>query len=175
MLYDRVADIVIYTPPKCGSSSLHSYYTGWIHVIGPQFDTGVIEKHTTHLPYEAKENAECWMIVRNPYDRASSLYRHWLRWCDEHGSFEFFLRNTVHVGEYSFLSSSLYQFYMKTERPPVRIIKLEAIEDELQIHLPHDNKGLNADVKWTPYCIEFVRNWFAADFEHFDYPIERLP
>lgn len=74
--------VVLYTPPKCASTYLHRYCciptVGGIHVEGPSFN-GIIDKHTCHLPYNVTQWCDDCVkavVVRDPVDRAVSLYKH---------------------------------------------------------------------------------------------------
>ncbi len=73
--------VVIITPPKCGSTSIHTYYQerGGIWCIGPQGDKQEIDKHTVHVPFQFKDYRK-YVVIRNPKDRFLSLYYHYCRW-----------------------------------------------------------------------------------------------
>ena len=80
-------NIIIFTPHKCGSSTLNHIFTerpnscGTV-VHGPQLGLPHIEKHTNVLPSAVQLNPKYWTIaigVRNPYTRALSIYNHHLR------------------------------------------------------------------------------------------------
>lgn len=70
--------LLILTPPKCGSTSLHAAMcnsrVGGFRVIGPQGDNGEIEKHTCCIPYPFEDWRRV-MVVRHPIDRAWSLWQ----------------------------------------------------------------------------------------------------
>ena len=73
--------IVILTPPKTASDSLHralcSGYGG-VMVVGDSMYPGNVDKHTTKIPNEAS-GFKVLATVRQPLDRLVSLYCHYAR------------------------------------------------------------------------------------------------
>lgn len=69
--------LVLTTPPKTGSTTVHATLcaVGGIYVIGPQAD-GRVDKHTIDVPLQAHSYGQ-YILVRDPYDRAKSLYSHY--------------------------------------------------------------------------------------------------
>lgn len=146
MIFSYDPAIAIYTPPKTGSTSLHSALCKdgpFVYVVGPQFETGEIEKHTVHRPYFGA-NAKYYMVVRNPYDRLLSLWRHAVYYHGAKGPFERFFQYYCLADEKTFYSTSLLEFYLSTGTEP-SIVQLEEI-DKLEkvvgpFTMPHEHKG----------------------------------
>lgn len=89
MIWLKDKNIVLVTPPKTGSTALHEALCeggSGIYVMGPCW--GFVEKHTWVLPLWAK-GASVGVVVRNPWARLSSFYRHHFKYEWPHfGSFD---------------------------------------------------------------------------------------
>lgn len=78
---------VIVTPPKTGSSYLHTKLCPPnIYVIGPQgFDGEEVDKHTWHIPFRGNDK-RIILTTRPPEERFQSLWRHYKAF---HGEIDF--------------------------------------------------------------------------------------
>ena len=80
--------IVLITPPKCASISLHVSLPayGGIQVYGPQGDDSSypIGPHTSHIPSHAQDY-RAYVVYRNPYDRLVSLWYEFARYAMRQG------------------------------------------------------------------------------------------
>jgi hypothetical protein len=137
-------------------------------VLGPQLD-GQIDKHTTSIPFGFKGNF-C-VTVRNPYDRARSLFAHWVKY--HNGcTWDVFVFEHLRSGLFNITISEM----MRGFEPPCDYWQVENIETclvnaGLPINIPHLNIGDVDDQDWyVDGCIkEQVRRWGAEDFELYNY------
>jgi len=150
-------NITIFTPHKCGSSTLNYVFTqapnseGTL-IHGPQLGLPHIEKHTNILPYDVQNGEKLTkqvgiiaIAVRNPYTRALSIYNHHLRFDKperEIESFADFVKYRLVVGGHYF-SQTLFSFCRNISQPipqkarhkpfwPNYIIHLETIKEDIE-------------------------------------------
>jgi hypothetical protein len=101
MLLLNAQKILIFTPNKCASTSLNETLTGKMNaqmILGPQgpwrqhgFDyDDCIGKHSMFVPFWC-QNWEKWLIVRDPYDRFISLWKHYCRYHEHDVDLEHFI------------------------------------------------------------------------------------
>ena len=125
--------VLLITPPKCGSTTLHDHLCcklGYPWMIGPSKYGGVVkyDKHSAEIP-EEWPHLKPVILVRNPLTRISSLYSHHVSWCSwkgiEHFSKDQFI-DSVAAGNDLF-----YQAITKRYSRYVGYWKIENIESEL--------------------------------------------
>ena len=76
---------LIITPPKTGSTSLHSTLCEFnigFRLDGPQGDNGEIDKHTSHVAFNYKDFSK-FVVTREPSRRFLSLYEHYRRYKED--------------------------------------------------------------------------------------------
>jgi len=85
MLLNEKKQVVIITPMKVGSTTIHNMFQdkpGWIFAMGPHpWRMEKIDKHTHCFPYWVNINRHkmnVLLLIRNPIDRVASFYHHWL-------------------------------------------------------------------------------------------------
>jgi hypothetical protein len=190
MLYSHARSLVLFTPPKCASNTLHDLLTtqGCMSVIGPQLDGGV-DIHTTVLPwdvYARREEYSFVVAVRHPYTRAESLYGHYrAHWPAPHLSFLDFLRQLVLAPRYGFFHSTISSMLQPVEqpldgRPPIRaskLVRVESLAADLRAlgftvpsELPRANRSEHRGL--GEHCAESMRLvdlWAHHDFQRFGY------
>lgn len=191
MLVDFDRHLVLITPPKCGTSTLHEVLPrfGVKAILGPQFDFAIGE-HTTLLPYDVWSQLNRFrfvVVTRNPYTRAASLYAHYRRyWPPPHLVFADFLERIVIAPRYAFFNATITSMIHPLENPldgrlPVAVdasIRLQALEDDLRCLGYSVNDGLPkihaldgpGVSDYTPRTKDLVDLWSYHDFERFGYP-----
>lgn len=100
MLVFSLSKLVLITPPKNASTSLHAGLSElpgvrWIegpfpNAVGPP----MISRHSTFIPEEYRDFQRV-VVVRHPYRRAASLYRHWQSFQTYTGSFAEFVSEVL--------------------------------------------------------------------------------
>lgn len=178
MIYNMERNLLIYTPPKCASTMLHNTLckqNDWIYVMGPQFDDCHIEKHTHCVPFPMKQqpdDATRILMWRDPYERALSLYGHYLHWWRVDVPFRYFLEKVVHPGVYEFLSATVYDFEQRCQMLPTHYVKVGDWDKlrELGVPLPIDLRRVNTSDKrgavYDDWCRDFVAYWMKKDFDY---------
>jgi len=163
---------IILTPCKTGSSSLHRHLCppGQV-ILGPQLN-GTIEKHGIHLPYG--ETGPYFVVVRNPYTRAISLYLHWLANYEDIMWKDFVQTSLIQNPWNSSISTMMEKF-----KHPYQYWKLEYIESclkdaDLPMNMEHLNvsKPFNEDYYGDLANVGAVCRWAYRDFKQFDYSLE---
>lgn len=135
-------------------------------------------------------NQYIFCVVRNPYDRALSYYKHFNRVNNFNYSFKEFLyivmsKGSLLMTEYlhhNSHSSLMWQtpmiffdqsFYIKSfKNNKVNIFKLEQIsilEDFLKIKLPVENKSPIINIEYDSETRELVKHIYKDDFVNFNY------
>ena len=164
---------MIVTPPKTGSTSLHKWLgaQGWVTIMGPQFDDGVIEKHTCARPwqYHMREQKKCILIVRNPYDRMCSLHKHWQKFWKRTDGMYTFLRTVI--GSEQFYSKDLKSYWDAASATIfVKLEEIHLIKNHIDASgLPTvENVGEGVS-SHTDFTRNFTRVLYARDFSFFGY------
>lgn len=175
--------VALITPPKNGSSSLHLALTDhklntraiWIegpfpNAIGPP----MISRHSTYLPEEFEGYLRA-VVIRNPYDRAASLYRHWQGFQMFAGSFDDFVAEILPYPQLSPFAQAQAAY---TEEAKV-FLRLETIENDLRIlgidfgeSIPKLNSLRDENEKapeLSPYALGLLNFWAIEDFRKFGY------
>jgi hypothetical protein len=190
MLVDLERRIVLFTPPKCGTLTLHEVLPrfGAKPILGPQFDTDVGE-HTTLLPHDVWREVDRFRFVvatRNPYTRAASLFGHYTRyWRPPHLAFPEFVEQLVVAPRHLFFNATIAAILEPLEIPldgrrPLRVdsfVRLEALADDLR-RLGYDVGGALPRVhalehrgvaEYTPGAQQRIETWARHDFDRFGY------
>lgn len=190
MIYSLDRMLVLFTPPKCASNTLHELLTrqSCMSVIGPQMDGGV-DIHTTVMPWDVWSRLDRYTFavsIRHPYTRAASLYGHYKQyWPAPHLSFVDFLRQLVLAPRWAFFNTTITSMLTPVEspfdgRPPIQIshyVRVESLSQDLRAlgfdvpadlpkHNSSDNRGLE---EFTPESKQLVDLWSHYDFQRFGY------
>jgi hypothetical protein len=182
--------LILITPPKCGTNTLHAVLPplGCRIVFGPQFD-GNVGEHTTVWEYDVWRDLDSYrfaVATRHPYARALSLYGHYLHyWAAPCLGFEDFLEQIVVASKHAFFNATISSILTRVEDPidgrrPIRVTEAVRIE-----HLAADLKKLGFAVSeplprvhalpnpgraaYTPAAKALVDLWARYDFDRFGY------
>jgi hypothetical protein len=179
-------DLLIFTPPKTGSTSLRDHLCSntrqGTNILGPQMG-GDIDMHTHHLPWVVCKGhlieAQLLCPIRNPYLRALSLWSHWKTWWKHQAdySFQAFLRKIVIANRADFFSWTITRFAHETRRfNDIKFFNLENVVEQLNEYglkmnnFPHSNKGIHEGYKdLTDEDLYLINIWAADDFHHGGY------
>lgn len=171
-------EILIVTPPKNASTSLHTWAflnkdLRAVELWGPVADGLIptISRHTTFIPEEFRSFSK-FVIVRHPYDRANSLYLHWQRLHAYTGDLHQFVQEIL-LGERSGFSRPQSAYFVDGAKP----IYLESIKDSWLAELgeaafPLENvlsdvgPGLS-DI--SRHTLELLNFWASGDFRAFGF------
>ena len=171
--------VVIVTPPKCGSTSLHEMFcvqqSSGLFVVDAAHD-----KHTTIVPWNFCR-FRLAMVVRNPFDRLRSLWLHWRRFVDARCEFETFIHSLI-KGDITnwFYSWRLVDFMDSIvvgasgdSKGVDHVVRLERLQADLR------DLGLEGTVRHDNAASESLSNvrcggrsiarWVERDFERFGY------
>lgn len=186
----------IITPPKCASTSLHTYLCDQqnnVYVVGPQLVGDHSEKHTTVLPYGVRwpeqhpklnKKYQIGLVVRNPYARAVSLWGHARDWDDLiHVEFDHFVKHILMPVQQPFLSSTISRIMHNFEKPVAKLFHVESlVEDFTAIgadmsSFPHYNKVDHPPYTelYTQELMDLVYYWGQKDFQDYHYDHKVLP
>jgi hypothetical protein len=188
MIYLEKQRIVILTPPKCGTHSLHAALCrephGGVTVIGPSMNGRGIDRHATQIPNEA-EDCQIVAVVRNPFDRLVSLWHHLVRFDAYHGraTMAFYIF-AAHVGRRdtnTIAGDPMYGWnlcdYLAGVPERTKFVKLESLREDLAAlgilidKLPHELASHRRP--WREYydagLVATVEPWARPDCERFGY------
>ena len=190
MIFSLQHRLVLFTPPKCASNTIHDLLCqrSCKCVIGPQLDGGT-DIHTTVLPWEVWNRLDEFTFavsVRSPYTRAASLYGHYkLYWPAPHLPFVGFLERFVLAPRYGFFNATIASMIEPIESPldgrrPIRVtrhVRVEALVEDLialGFELPRELPRLHVSVhrgleEFTMESKQLVDLWSRHDFERFGY------
>lgn len=159
--------LVLITPPKTGSTSLHEFFRNGIFCIGPQGnqlwaanrDHPVYDKHIFCVPYHYREY-DVFVVIRNPRDRLLSLYKHYYRW-----------REMVTFGTFLKLQLDWFydwgiQDYLKSVQMPQQFgyIKIEHINVELaHLGIPNANVPVLHKSNGPEVIDEIPQSWIEKE------------
>ncbi len=155
---------VIITPMKCGSTTIQELLIprGWIYVMGPHpWDADDIEKHTHVLPWRCRhQNAKRLLMVRDPLQRAVSLYRHRCLYWRPISIEQWLARHLMEP-----INAPIADLYPRADA----LIHLEHMQADLAqhginvSHVPVANKTPGV-VQFSEFHRELVRVRYLADF-----------
>jgi hypothetical protein len=170
--------IILMTPNKCASSTLHEVFchSPWngLYVIGPQgpwkscgFNAiNVIGKHTTELCWEHKEWKK-YIVIRDPFDRFISLWKHYCKYHDVDVTLEQFVDLVVSWQGPEYYKMWFYTWtirdYLFNAPENVITIKQEILQNELEkiglkTELPklHSSEREPWQTYYTPHLYNIV-------------------
>ena len=158
--------LLILTPPKCGSTSLHALLCqqeNSVFIIGPQLD-GRIDKHTSRIPFDFR-NYKRYIVVRDPYTRFLSLYKHHLLFND-YEPIDDFIKN-YYKNSFNQNITSAYKIkcnYWKLENLPQCLEEVGIGHNMLLLNESEiESEDLTAKHKAE------IANWAKPDCESFNY------
>lgn len=126
--------LIIVTPPKCGSTSLHQYFCenkrSGILCIDRDHD-----KHTCHVPFHYRMY-DVVVVIRNPRDRFFSLFNHYNRWHKETLSYQQFYEQYTRFEP--FYAWRIVDYLQNYDLVTSNFIKIEEINNNLSLLLGHD-------------------------------------
>lgn len=182
---------LILTPPKTAASTLHRLFCEaggpgmWIYGLNA---AGLADKHASTKPAEFAEFT-LLLSVRNPYDRAVSLYNHLCRWRAYNGyaapSFVDFAQRLASGDAYHdgyLFTATIDQ--MAGDDPPRLLLRTEHLAEDLLVagligettQVPHSNAAYRRP--WRDYyaadrvAADAVAHWGRIDFVRFGYDAE---
>lgn len=87
MILQPERGLVVVTPPKTGSASLHKFLAGLGGQVfyGPHPSGPGYSKHSPHIPDEALAFPRVCLTIRDPWDRLVSLFHHFNGWENHEG------------------------------------------------------------------------------------------
>lgn len=187
MIVNLREKIVIITPPRCGSVSLHESCWGNSYICTGYQPFGYYDygTHTVFLPESIMDDLseyEYYIASRNPYDRLLSLYGFHLR---HNATMDFngFVKGMMFPQTFTFYSLPIYRWVLDFERkyPQLTLNELPLSDAGLFLkarfgvelkHCHSSPKKFDPAKEYTPFLIEYVQGWAANDFQVFDYPKE---
>lgn len=174
--------LVIVTPPKCGSTALHEHLSkaGGIHAFGPSpiiDDNGEpafhLDQHSAEFPYAWKSFCRV-LVVRSPFDRLRSLF-HWD--LNHRTERKIPFRSDVEFAEHVVSGVDPFQHPIAERYAGIefqQIWKLERIEFHLSDNnLKHGVKKRNqSKFRSVPFSLEayeIASDWLKIDAMKYDY------
>ncbi len=173
---------VVITPPKTGSTTANLLLRSPAFGGRLSWDSSGWDHHNSEVPGWASDFRR-FITVRDPFARASSLYRWHLREHRVYGHpeparpFSGFISRCL-AGEMHGIFSRLMTDYASDATP----IRLERLHDDVRtlepdgaFNVPHENRDAGA-LHWSdayrddPDARDVVARWAAPDFERFEYP-----
>ena len=164
--------LLIFTPPKTASTSIHHGLSQLKGAIWVQSDTVGVEKHTTSFPPQFSDYKRI-VVVRDPYQRFLSLWGHHqadcLREKEDFGTIE---QHALRVaGRYHWFYSNILERYGRCDG----YWQIENIRDVFEQHdipvwLPTMNCNSFAKQKMTDELYAILRDWGNPDALAYGYP-----
>lgn len=147
---------------------------------GPQGNGTDFDKHTAKVPLALPvpmRDPTVAVICRNPFDRAVSLWKHFVRYGKRDVTFEWYVeRILTSTDRWWFFRFTIMQTLEGTHFD--KVIRFESLLNDLQslgVELPTLQKRhmSNASQAWdtfyTPATRDAVRRWAEEDFSAFGY------
>lgn len=190
MIIFKDPPLAIITPPKNASTSLHTLLCspeiGGIHTIGPMPgpEPVAIERHTMVIHRDWVKECRPVIVVRDPYERAVSLWQHGIRYGkygkNYSGNLVGFIRGQLirNAWHWWHWPSVKYLANCNSDLSPVaiRVGKLESDLGNLGIKLgnrcvPLENisSAPSKTVTLGKTSTELVNLWAFPDFEAFEF------
>lgn len=184
MIINRAKRWLVITPPRTGSHSLN-------RLLSTETFGGTVTKHNgqDHHESDVPEWAagfRAFILVRNPYARASSLFRWGL---ENHLAyvetgpipcFSRFVREAMIGRSWPEFFYRTISSYSSAQTIPLRLERLgrdlQSLEPRGQYHVTHENRDVQG-IPWhrsyqdDPAARELVVEWASDDFERFGYPV----
>lgn len=182
-------NLVIITPGKTASTALRAELKqqqhGAILLHGPQGGGADYHKHTPHVPLalpEGMRSPQVAVTVRNPFDRAVSLWKHYCRYGDRKVSFRQFVEQVLtNHGSWWFFRFTIADTLEGSHFD--HIIRVESLLSDLQglginiKHLPvrHSHDTAEPYRRYYDQAVrDRVRQWAQEDFQLFGYDADEL-
>lgn len=188
MIIFKDPPLAIITPPKNASTSLHMFLCspeiGGIHAIGPMPmpEPVDIERHTVFIHRDWLAECRPVFVVRNPYERAVSLWKHGIKYGnyqkDYTGNFIGFVRdwlkpNASHWWQWPQIeylrhcNSDLAAYFISTERLKFGLGNLGI--DLKGRNVPFENVSEGIRSLPNESSRDYVNLWAFADFKTFGF------
>lgn len=178
MITDRDDKWRVVTPPKTGATTLH-------HILSQPPIGGVLSNEGATFHDMRQHDGTMIASVRNPLDRALSLWRHRRHEIgrEENGPpapedeypFEAFLAELPDLTKFYSMTQSDFLRGLRIDA----LIRMERFEQDVRRlfpsvgNIPHMNSSHGAAMKHSPYTDprneRAVRGWFAEDFDRWGY------
>jgi hypothetical protein len=176
----------LYTPPKTASTTL----SRWL----PQTSLAAVysgQQHDFKVPVDLPEDALLLFVVRNPYTRAESLWRHRLNECANQGlplpTFEEYLCAVRDQQLTPFFLTA--QATWADQLPRIdRLLRFESLWSDLTralssydwttVQMPHYNRNsrkVQVSELQNSECRRLIREWAVTDFYRFGYRLDWYP
>jgi len=165
-------DYVLYTAPKCGSSSLVQ------HLRSRGIKTASHLVHDVHWS-NTFSGKRIIVTVRHPRQRLLSMWKHLLREIgNDKNGFERFAFQTQHPDYYNFYKKTLCDWYRPILPYVTHVIRVETFQDDCDRllgvgKLPHHNKTnhptWDEELKKNESIASWVESWGSEDIGLF-YP-----
>lgn len=167
---------------KAASTSVSNFVQSTCTILQMTKVTKRVERLGGWLDREKIKNQECFTVVRNPYDRAISMWQHCKRlgndytlieWLEKDFS-EMEPRERIHsLRQVDYLydtnnSLDWVNYVLKLERPDIEeeLRRISGAKGKFQ-HMAKG--GYDQAEYYTPYAKELVKSKYAMDFKIFGY------
>lgn len=176
--------LFVHVPKTAGQSILSSLnekgLDPWNRVVHAKHDPFFVLQRNNQID----ESVFTFAVVRNPFRRTFSYFKHFCNQNDVSCKFEDFLniiKNGIH---YERTPMILYtqSFYCLDSIGDISLNKiykyenLQELEEDLDIDLPHLNKGSYSEEEYfesyTDSNRNFVRDHYSSDFYNFNYCLD---
>ena len=174
--------LFVHIPKTAGQSVFECIDDKWNRSFPMKHDPYFHLQRTNEIGSEVYK----FCIVRNPYRRTFSYFRHWVNQVNSgEQPFEHFLKQIQKVVFYQSTPMYTYpqSFYVLNVDGEIernlnifRFENLKKLEDTIKIKLPHKNVGDCVDEDYykayTEKNILMVQKLFKVDFDNFNYEID---
>lgn len=171
--------LFVHIPKTAGQSIFAALNLQWNYVEHARHDPLFLLERNNNL-----ENVYRFTVVRNPFRRTFSYYKHFNRINQSNYTFKEFL--DIVKNDTSFPKTKMIHypqsFYCLDHQGDISLDKiykfenLSELENDLDIKLPHNNKGnYTEDEYFNSYTTEikdFVRDFYSSDFYNFNYCLD---
>ena len=180
MIYFRDTNQIIITPTKVASTALHLHLCkreNAIWVMGPS--NGNIEKHNTELPFSVTNmNFQAAVVIRNPWTRVRSFWKHHFKHFPESSWIENFEEwFDYHYTHFVTPDGFYRQCKQYMVYPDMFIIRYENLQHDVERFLgyhigpvPYEHVSPVKDVPEISYeCMKKIQNLYLPDLYLGDY------